>query len=178
MYYINEKQFPKGEILSVFNNLLVFLFRNLIKRLRYEIPVFSELNVKRTKEIKDSTNPISDSYHDKKEMRSSLKFFFQDYSNFFTFRNFYSNYLFPEVKLSIDILKEKPDNLSAWASLEGSIQAFYCICNSIDKSEPEDMQYMKEMMEIILQIPKEFIQITRTFSHIIEHVSKIFKYSE
>ena len=160
MYYINEKQFPKGEVLNVFNNLLVYLFRNLIKRLKFDVPVFSELNLKRTKEIKDSANLLSESYHEIKELRVSLKYFFQDYSNFFTFRHFYSNYLLPEVKTNIDILREKPENVHAWSSLEGCIQCFYCICNTIDKADDVEMQGLREMMETILQIPKEFIQIT------------------
>ena len=178
MYYINEKQFPKGEVLNVFNKLLVYLFRNLIKRLKFDTSVFIELNVKRTKQIKDSSNNLSDLYHETKEIRDSLKYFFQDYSNFFTFKHFYSNYLVPEIKQNIDILKEKPDNIQAWSLLEGDIYCFYCICNTIDKSSPEEMNYLGEMMEIILQIPKDNIQVTRTFSDIVEHVSKIFKHSE
>ena len=178
MYYINEKQFPKGEVLNVFNKLLVYLFRNLIKRLKFENSVFTELNLRRTKEVKDSSNSLSDLYHETKEIRDSLKYFFQDYSNFFTFRHFYSNYLLPEIRHNIDILKEKPDNISAWASFEGDIYCFYCICNTIDKSNPEEMKDLREMMDTILQIPKDIIQVTRTLSDIIEHVSKIFKYSE
>lgn len=178
MYYINEKQFPKGEVLNVFDNLLVYLFRNLIKRLKFETSVFTELNIKRTKDIKESSNSLSDLYYQTKEIRHSLKYFFQDYSNFFTFRYFYSNYLLPEMKINIENLKEKPDNISSWASLEGCLYCFYCICNTIDKSDPEEMKALKEMVDTILQIPTDIIQVTRTFSHIIEHISRIYKYTE
>jgi hypothetical protein len=178
MYYINERQFPKGEVLNVFNNLLVYLFRNLIKRLKFDTSVFTELNIKRTKDLKESSNSLSELFYQTKEIRHSLKYFFQDYSNFFTFRHFYANYLLPEVKTHIDILKEKPDNISSWAALEGCLFCFYCICNTIDKSDPEEMKNLKEMVDTILQIPKDIIQITRTFSHIIEHISRIYKYTE
>ena len=149
MYYINEKQFPKGEVLNVFNNLLVYLFRNLIKRLKFDTHVFKELNLKRTKIIKDSNNNLSDDYHVTKEIRDSLKYFFQDYSNFFTFGHFYTNYLLPEVKENIEILKGKPDNIQAWASLEGDIYCFYCICNTIDKTNEVELRVLSEMLETI-----------------------------
>jgi len=109
-----------------YGKLIVETLMGLMKFFKFDDDIFTGLNQKKKKEYIND-----DSFTTTVEYRDSLKFFFQDFANFFSFSFFYDKILLPQISIVGSQLEKSPTNINLWCCLEALLYCFYCIAPGI-----------------------------------------------
>ena len=166
MQYVFNKRIKTEEILVIFKPMFIELVMNMMKLMQFDKTIFGELNVKKTKEFRNS-----DEYNAVKDFRDSLKEFFIDFARDYTFEFIYGEILFPQITKTVEEIKTKPNELQCWSRLEVLLYTFNCTAREINADG--DLAFLHTLFDTIFQVPKEFAQITRTVTDILDTINSL-----
>ena len=166
--YLYELNLSIEQVMELFKNMFIQLIHNFIFLTKFEDNIFKELNISRTKNLENN-----DEYNYTIDYRTPIKEFLEDFTLNYGFDFNFSEIIFPEFSNIISKIKENPKNISLWNKLENILFIFSCISKEID---PKDKSFNNviRLFYTIFEIPKDFAQITRTVTDIIEKCPKIF----
>lgn len=165
LQFFYSQKITTSEILANFKSMFVQLILNMIKLMQFDPDLFKELNIKKTKSFRNN-----DDYCSVKNYRASIKEFFCDFMRDFSFDFIYTEIIFPQVSKTVEEIKSKPNDMHYWSRFEVLLYTFYCACMEISKDS--DLTFLNTLFDTIFEIPKEFIQITRTVTDILDAMTK------
>jgi hypothetical protein len=160
---------PTTEMIQRYGNIIKELVFNFLKMIKYKNETFIELNQTDKNRIKDQ-----DSFNETSKYRKTIKLFFEDLANFYSFNFIYAEILLPVMTKTVNDIKQDINNVSAWADLETEIVLFSCICNKIDKNS--DMAFLDTIFDTMFEIPENILQIRKKVADVIDEMgSKLSK---
>ena len=161
--YLIERQIPVNEVMNTFKNLFIQLFLNLMNLTKFENETFSKLNISKTKAFKSD-----DDYNTIMDFRYSVKEILEDFVYNYEFNFIFEDIIFPEFNKIIIKIKENQKDIMYWSKLENILYIFSCIVKFINNKDqlPDNVIIL---FHTIFDIPKEFIQITRIITDIIDN---------
>ena len=157
--FLHDKGAGYEKIFVSYKVIFYQLIGNLIVKCIYPQSIFPALNSSKKKSVKDSEEYLEVSDF-REETSNLLKFFAQN----FGFFPFFSEILFPEFVKIAESLKKAPQNLEEWAKFEGILFVFSSICEFAKKDEDK----IVGVFEIMLQVPRENVQVVRTITDVLE----------
>ena len=164
--YLNVNDYKIDFILGEFRNIFINLMINLISLTRYENDVFAKLNVSHTNSLNND-----DDYNNIKDYREIVKDIIEDFVYYYNYTFLFDDILFPEFKTIINKIKENQKEIANWSKMENLLYIFSCIIKDIDIKD-KSINKVIILLYTIFDIPKEFIQITRTATEIIDKCPK------
>ena len=164
--YLYEKNYEIEEIMKNLKNLFIQLIMNFMSLTKFDDEIFSKLNKHRTKSLQND-----DEYNQTMDFRSAAKELLEDFLKNYDFNFIFNDIIFPEFKKIIDKIKENQNLITNWCKLENLLYNFSCICEYINPDDPS-FENVKILFYTIFDIPKEYIQIIRTVTDIIDNCSK------
>ena len=170
--YLFHKNLSIDEIMRYFKNIFIQLIQNLIFLTIFEDDIFSKLNQCKTKKLENDED-----YNNTMDFRNSIKDFLKDFTLNYGFNFLFNEILYPEFINIISKIKEDPKNLILWNKLENLLYIFSCISKEINPKE-KSFDNVIIFFLTIFEIPKEYVQITRTITDIIDNCPKIFSYDK
>ena len=165
-YYLYSKNYSIEETMKIFRNMFFQLILNLINLTKFDDEIFSKLNISKTKFL--SSN---DEYNNTLDFRSSTKDIIEDFIDNYGFNFIFNEILFPEFNKLILKIKENQKEINNWCKMENIIYIFSCMIKYINMEE-ELNENVIIFLYTIFDIPKEFIQITRIISEIVDNCPK------
>ena len=171
--FFYDKNFTIEDIMKIFKNIFINFIKNLIFLTKFDDNIFNKLNHNKTKKLESN-----EEYNNIIEYRYCIKPFLDDFCCHYGFYFIFNEIIFPEFNDIIEKIKHNQKDLNAWCKLENILYIFSCVIRVIDFKENNN-QYLKNVNTLyytIFDIPKEFVQIIRTITDIIENTpSQIFK---
>ena len=165
--YLYSQNYSIEETMNIFKNIFLQLILNLINLTKFEVDIFSKLNITKTKFL--SSN---DEYNNTLDFRISAKDIIEDFINNYGFNFIFNEILFPEYNKIILKIKENQKNVNNWCEMENLIYIFSCMIQFLNMEE-ESNENIIIFLYTIFDIPKEFIQITRVISEIVDNCPKL-----
>ena len=166
-YLYNQKNYPFEFIKKTFKNYFMQLILNIINLTKFDDQIFSKLNKSKTKVLNSD-----DDYKTTLDFRDFARDILEDFMQYYSFSFFFEELIFPEFNKLILKIKENQKEIAHWCKLENLLYIFSCIIKDIDvQSEP--LENVIILLYTIFEIPKEFIQITRIVTDIIDICSNI-----
>ena len=165
--YLYRENYNIEEIMKNFKNIFTQLINNFIFLTKFDDEIFSKLNVTFTKKLYNN-----DDYNRTLDFRKAAKELLNDFVLNYGFNFIFSNLLFPEFKNIISKIRENPKNITNFCKLENLLFIFSCISKYIDSEEP----YFENVLTLfytIFDIPKEYSQIIRTVTDIMDNSAGI-----
>ena len=170
--YLYNKNYSLEVIMKNFKNLFMQLIMNFIILTKFNDKIFSQLNISQTKNLQDN-----DEYNITLDFRKAAKDLLKDFIINYGFDFIFSEILFPEFKKVVLKIKENPNNITNFCKFENLIFIFSCICRYINSDEP----YFENIIVLFyttFDIPKEYTQIIRTVTDIIDNCASILSESK
>ena len=164
--YLSENNYNLDDIFSQFKNIFINLMVNLINLTKYENDIFSKLNLSQTKSLNND-----DDYNNIKDYREIVEDIIKDFIYYYNYNFIFDDILFPEFNKIINKIKENQNEISYWSKLENLIYIFSCIIKSINIKD-KSIDNVIILLYTIFDIPKEFIQITRIVTEIVDNCPK------
>ena len=168
--FLNEKQVTPENIMRQFKEIFIQLIKNMINLMTFPNDIFKLLNENSTKKLKQY-----DDYINIKDYRYSIKNFLSNFAKIYTFNFVYSNIIYPEFKKTVERIKENPNNLNHWSKFESILCALSSIVEVIKENELDSLNIV---FNTILDVPKYYIQITRTTTDIIDEIDNLLGKNE
>ena len=168
--FLYEKQVTPENIMIQFKQTFIQLIKNMINLMTFPYDIFKLLNENKTKKLKQY-----DDYINIKDYRYSIKIFLTNFTRSYTFNFVYINVIFPEFKKTVERIKENPNNLNHWSKFESILCALSSIVELVKEKE---LNSLNVIFNTILDVPKEYIQITRTVTYIIDQIDHILGTNE
>ena len=166
-----DRNLANDYIKNDFGNIYKDLIKNLIALMKFDDDMFKKLNGSKTKNFKND-----DEYNNVLDYRHAIKNFLEDFSNVYGFSFIFNDIIFPEFNKIILNIKQNQKDISLWCKLENILYSLSCIIIILDVKEKEKneniFQNLNTLFYTIFDIPKEFVQIIRTVSNIIENCPK------
>ena len=166
--YLYELNYSIEQVMELFKKMFIQLIHNFIFLTKFEDDIFKELNISRTKNVENN-----DEYNYTIDYRVPIKEFLEDFTLNYGFEFIFSEIIFPEFSNLISKIKENPKNITLWNKLENILYIFSCISREIDP-KCKSFDNVIRLFYTIFEIPKDFSQITRTITDIIDECPKIF----
>lgn len=166
--YFCEKNYSVEDVMKIFKNMFLQLIQNLIYLTKFEENIFTQLNNSSSSKLEND-----DEYNATMDYRTSIKEFMEDFIYNYGFYIVFDEIIFPEFKNIVIKIKENQKNISLWNKLENILYLFSCISREINPQN-KSFENVSILFYTIFEIPKEFSQITRTITDIIDNCSKIF----
>ena len=166
--YLYELNYTIEQAMELFKNMFIQLIHNFIFLTKFEDDIFKELNISRTKNLENK-----DEYNYTIDYRLPIKELLEDFTLNYGFDFIFGDIIFPEFSNIISKIKENPKNISLWNKLENILYIFSCISKEIDPKN-KSFNNVIRLFYTIFEIPKDFSQITRTITDIIDYCPKIF----
>ena len=166
--YLYELNYSIEQVMELFKKMFIQLIHNFIFLTKFEDDIFKELNISRTKNVENN-----DEYNYTIDYRVPIKEFLEDFTLNYGFEFIFSEIIFPEFSNLISKIKENPKNITLWNKLENILYIFSCISREIDP-KCKSFDNVIRLFYTIFEIPKDFSQITRTITDIIDDCPKIF----
>ena len=161
-YSYHQKIYSFETIKKTFKKMIIQLILNIINLTKFEDQIFSKLNVSKTKVLNSD-----DDYKTTLDFRESAKEILQDFLQYYQFSFFFEEIIFPEFNKIIVKIKENQKEIIYWCKLENLLYIFSCLIKYID-IQNEPLENVIIFLYTIFDIPKEFIQITRIATDIID----------
>ena len=165
--YLYNQNYSIEEIMKNFKNLFIQLIMNFISLTKFDEIIFSKLNISKTKELQNN-----DEYNITLDFRSAIKDLLKDFLQNYGFHFIFSDILFPEFQNVVSKIKENQNNIDNWNQLENILFIFSCICKYTNPEEPS-YENVIILFYTIFDIPKQYIQIMRTVTDILDNYSQI-----
>ena len=166
-----EYNYSIKEIKIYFDKIFQDLIKNLIFLMKIDDKLFKKLNDKKTKEFKND-----DDYNTIMDYRYSIKPFLEEFCKNYGFNYIFNEIIFPEFNNIITNIKQNQKDISLWSKLENILHAISCFVRVIDVKEkqnnPKIFDNFYTLLYTMLDIPKEFSQIYRTITYILEDCPK------
>ena len=166
--YFCEINYSVEDVMKIFKNMFMQLIQNLISLTKFEDDIFTKLNNSNSKELEND-----DEYNETIDYRDANKEFMEDFVYNYGFKMIFDEIIFPEFKSIISKIKENQKDISLWNKLENILYIFSCISKEINL-EKKLIENVSILFYTIFDIPKEFAQITRTITDIIDNCPKLF----
>ena len=166
--YLYDKNYSVEEVLNCFDNIFIQLIQNIIFLTKFEENIYKRLNESKTRVLEND-----EEYTSTKDYREQAKDFLEDFTLNYGFIFIFERILFPEFKNIISKIKENQENINLWNKLENILFIFSCISKEISPNS-KSFNDVTILFYTIFEIPKEFIQIKRTITEIINTCPKIF----
>ena len=163
--YLLDSKDRFAEKINNFKNLFGQLVLNFIGLTKFEDETFSKLNIKKTKALKDD-----DEYNITLDFREAAKDILVNYKELYGFNSIFNEILFPEFKKVVLKIKENQQNINNWSKMENLLFIFSCICKYAKKDD-SSFDNVEILFHTMFDIPKEYVQIIRTVSDIIDNCS-------
>lgn len=152
-------------------NLFQELIMNLINLTKFDDDVFKKLNKSKIKALKDD-----DDYNNTLDYRHPIKNFLEDFCNIYGFNFIFNDIIYPEFNNIILNIRQNQKDISSWCKLENILYILSSIIIILDmKKESKNKNTLINLNTLfytILEIPKEFVQIIRTMTDILENSPK------
>ena len=165
--FLYEKNYTLQDIKVNFKNIFMDLIKNLIFLMKFEDKIFKKLNTNKTKVFKND-----DEYNNTLDFRYSVKTFLEDFCQNYGFNFLFNEIIYPEFNAIILNIKQAQKDISLWCKLENILYAVSSIMRVINVKDKENNEKIFDNLIIlfytIIDIPKEFVQIIRTVTGIIE----------
>ena len=161
--YLYKENYSIEEIMKNFKNLFKQLISNFIILSKFDDEIFSQLNITLTKKLCDN-----DDYNRTLDFREALKEVLNDFTLNYGFNFIFSDILFPEFKNIVLKIKENPQNINNFCRFENLLFVFSCICKYTNSEDPS-FENVTILFHTMFDIPKEFTQIIRTITDIIDN---------
>ena len=162
-----EKNYTLKDLALNFKNIFIALIKNLIDLMKFDDKIFKKLNTSKTKVFKDD-----DLYNDTLDFRHNIQPFFEDFCENYGFNFIFNEIIYPEFNIIILNIKQNQKDISLWCKLENILYSISCIMRVINIKEKENnkniFDNLNTVFYTIIDIPKEFVQIIRTITRIIE----------
>ena len=165
-YLVDNKELYADKIKN-FKNLFGLLVLNFIGLTKLEDETFSKLNIKKTKALKDD-----DEYNMTLDFREAAKEIMTNYIDLYGFNSIFNEILFPEFKKVVLKIKENQQNINNWSKMENLLYIFSCICKYAKQDAPS-FENIEILFHTMFDIPKEYVQIIRTVTDIIDNCSSL-----
>lgn len=153
----------KESALNKFKDMYIQFIMNTLSLVQFPDDLFIELNKQRTKYFKKD-----DEYSAIKNFRESIEGILGNFANEYGFNFVYDNVIYPQFNSVVSEIKQSPTNTSLWSRFETLLFAFESICSEIPIDN--DMSAYEPFFEIVFEVPKELIQIIRTFTHVMDNL--------
>ena len=161
-YLLYKMNYTIREVMESFKNIFIQFFLNLMNLTKYEDDVFSKLNLSKTKALASN-----DDYNNTEDYRYIAKEIIEDFIENYGFNFIFVEIIFPEFNKVILKIKENQKEISSWGKMENILYIFSCSIEYINENDPIDNVLI--LLYTIFDIPKEFIQITRIITDIVDH---------
>ena len=162
-----EKNYTIQDLAINFKNIFIALIKNFISLMEFDVEIFKKLNTSKTKEFKND-----DIYNDTMDYRHFIQPFFEDFCLNYGFNFIFNEIIYPEFNIIILNIKQNQKDISLWCKLENILYSISCIMRVINIKEKEKNEKIFDNLNIVfytaIDIPKEFVQIVRTITRIIE----------
>ncbi len=168
--FLYEKQVSPENIMIQFKQIFIQLIKNMINLMTFPYDIFKLLNENKTKKVKQY-----DDYINIKDYRYSIKNFLTNFTRSYTFNFVYINIIYPEFTKTVERIKENPDNLNHWSKFESILCALSSIVELIKEKELDSLNVI---FNTILDVPKNYVQITRTVTDIIDQIDHLLGYNQ
>ena len=165
--FLVENKETYGNIMNNFKIIFMKLVVNFIGLTNFEDEIFNKLNIKKTKALKDD-----DEYNITMDYRDAAKDILINYIDFFGFNSFFEEILFPQFTNIVSKIKEDQKKINNWSKLENLLFIFSCVCKYLQPNDP-CFENVKVLLFTMFDIPKEYIQIIRTATDIIDNCASI-----
>ena len=166
--YFCDKNYSVEDVLKIFKNMFLQLIQNLIILTKFEDNIFTQLNNSHSTKLEDD-----DEYNGTIDYRTAISEFLDDFIYNYGFSMVFDEIVFPEFKNIISKIKENQKNISLWNKLENILYIFSCISKEIN-TQDKSFENVSILFYTIFEIPKEFAQITRTITDIVDNCPTIF----
>ena len=170
--YLYRENYSTEEIMKNFKNLFMQLINNFIILSKFDDEIFSQLNIALTKKLYNN-----DDYNRTLEFRSATKEVLNDFVNNYGFNFIFSDILFPEFKKIVLKIKENPKNINNFCKFENLLYIFSCISKYTNLEDPS-FENVIILYHTFLDIPKEYTQIIRTITDIMDNSAGILSESK
>ena len=166
--FLYNKNYLIEEVMKYFKNIFIQLIQNLITLTMFEDEIFSKLNQCKPKKLEND-----EEYTTTMDYRISIKEFLEDFTLNYGFNFIFNEILYPEFRNVVSKIKEDIKNIKYWNKLENLLFIFLCISKEINHDE-QLLDNVIIFFLTIFEIPKEYVQITRTITDIMDNCSAIF----
>ena len=163
-----KKNYSVEQVMELFKSMFIKLIHNLIFLTKFEENIFEELNKTRTSKLENN-----EEYNITIDYRNSIKDFLEDFTYNYGFNMIFIDIIFPEFKTIINKIKENEKNLTLWNKLENILYIFSCFAKEIDVKD-KSFEIVQILFYTIFEIPKEYSQIIRTITYIMDNCRSIF----
>ena len=166
--YLYNKNFSIDVILKNYKGLFTQMIMNFISLTQFDDLIFAQINI----------NPIismqnNEEYNIILDFRKATSDLLKDFVINYEFEFIFSEILFPEFKNVVSKMKENPKNINNFSKFENLLFAFSSICRYINIEGPS-FQNVLILFNTMFVIPKNYAQIVRSVSDIIDNCSGIF----
>ena len=170
--FLYEQKVSYEDIMKNFKSIFIQLILNLINLTKFDDEIFIKLNKSKTKALKSE-----DEYNSSLDFRYSAKDLLNDFSSNYGFNFIFEEILFPEFNKIVLKIKDNQKNMTYWCKLENLLYIFSCISGFINPND-KSFENVIILFHTIFDIPKEYIQIIRTVTDIIDSCSDILSYNK
>ncbi len=166
--FLYNKNYSVEEVMKYFKNIFIQLIQNLITLTMFEDDIFLKLNQSKPKKLEND-----EEYTNTMDYRIAIKELLEDFIVNYGFNFIFNEILFPEFKIVVSKIKDDVKNIKLWNKLENILFIFLCISTEI-KPDEGLLDNLTVFFLTIFEIPKEYVQITRIITDIIDNCSTIF----
>lgn len=170
--YLYTENYSVEEVLQNFGNIFIQLIQNIIFLTKFEENIYKKLNISKRIELEND-----EEYNSTNDYRKQTLDFLEDFTLNYGFNFIFERIIFPEFKNIVSKIKENQTNINLWNKLENILFIFSCISKEIDVKD-KSFNDVSILFYSIFEIPKEFVQIMRTTTDIIDECPKIFSFDK
>ena len=169
--YLNNLNYTAEDIMFTFENIFVEFIRNLTFLTKFDDNIFEKLNIL-DEEILEN-NEEYEEYIITSDFRNVIYDILDNFTKNYRYYFIFDKIIYPEINIIIEKIKESKNNIKLLCKLENLLYFFSCIGKDINLENKLNNKIII-LFHTIFDVPKEFIQITRTINEIINSCSKIF----
>ena len=167
--YLYNLNYSIEDIMNTFENIFIHYIQNLISLTKFDDDIFMKLNNKN----KESLCLNEEEYITTCDFRNVVWDILEDFIKYYRYNIIFDKILYPEINKIIIKIKENQKNINNWSKLENLLYIFSCLVNDIDQKNKLDDNIVI-LFHTMLDIPKEYIQITKTNAEIISYCPSLF----
>lgn len=171
--FLYEENYSIHQIFTEFSDIFTKFLYHLINLTKFNEEIFKKLNISKAKKLKNE-----DDYNTTIDYRESIRQFLESFVEYYGFNFIFEKVLFPEINKTIEKIKTNLTDLNLWGKLENLLFIFSCISKFIETKNESSFKDVIILFHTIFDIPKDFIQITRTVTDILDDCAQLLSYDK